>query len=330
LATTGQSADRFGKSVWFWVRTHRKTFALFIAVVLALDMAALYNRFNSTTIVSSESAVEEFRQKQAQAEAAQAAAPQAQATPAQPQQAGPAQPNVKAGAAAPQSQVQCDWVCPSSFAPPDNGVYRYFQCGRTEGQCTGDSSEPVGVESIGGLPPREFPRTGQRIVTTTGPQTFTNEHVYAQEHREQFDLNVDPSGVYNSRYKVDINFGPAGGGSDIRMQPPFKLTQWPLSLGLSWSGNWTDTNRKGDGAYTCKAVSKDELNIGGTKVRTWAVDCQVQLKGPENTGQVLIKFWVAPELRTTVQELYDQKLTTPQGPYEGRWMVTLTNVKPSR
>jgi hypothetical protein len=330
MATTGQSAERFGKSVWFWVRTHRKTFALLIAVVFALDLTTLYYRFNSTTIVSSESAVDEFRQKQAQADAAQPAAPQGQPAAAQPQQAAPAQSKAKSGAGATQAQAQCDWVCPSSFTPPENGVYQYFQCGRTTGQCTGDPSEPAGVESIARLPAREFPRTGHRIVTTTGPQTFTNEHVYAEEHREQFDLAVDPSGVYNSRYKVEINFGPTGGGSEMRQQPPFKLTQWPLSQGLAWSGSWTDSNRKGDADYGCKAVAKEELNIGGTKVRTWAIDCQIQLKGPENSGQVLIKFWVAPEFRTTVQELYDQKITTPQGPYDGRWMVTLANLKPSR
>lgn len=332
---TSEEANRFGQSIWYWVRTHRKLYALLIAILFVLDLTAIYFRFNSTTVFTGNSAVQEFRKKQAAADAAQTQAPppsQAQAAAPSSPTAAPAAKTSKGGAQN-EPAAQCDWVCPTSFTPPENGVYRYFQCGRTSGQCTGDAaSEPAGSEKFGSenAPPREFPRQGQRIITTTGPQSWTNEHVYAEEHREQFDLSVDPSGVYNSRYKVDIKFGLVAGGSDIRQQPPFKLTQWPMKLGLTWSGSWTDPNRQGDADYNCKAIAKEELAIGGQKVKTWVAECRIHLKGPQINGDVLIRFWLSPELRNTAQELYDQTLSTPQGYYKGTWMATLSNLKPQR
>jgi hypothetical protein len=309
-------------------------YALLIAIVFVLELFAIYQRFNSTSVFTSQSAVEEFRKKQADAQAAAAAASptaQSQAAPPPAAAAPAAKTSKSSGQNAGQSAPQCDWVCSTNFTPPENGVYQYFQCGKTSGQCTGDPSEPTGTETIGPNQSRDFPRNGQRIITSTGARTWTNSHVYAQEHREEFDLAIDESGVFNSRYKVQVFFGPIEGGSEIKMQPPFRLNQFPASLGQAWNGSWTDSNRQGDGDYACKTVGKEELNIGGTKIRTWVVECRITLKGPENTGNVLIKFWVSPELRNTAQEMYDQSITSrTKGPYQGKWMATLSNVKPQR
>lgn len=321
---------RAGKSVWFWVRTHRKTYAAIIALVFGLQMVAIYSRLTSTTAVTTQDAVAAYREAQAEADqaAAQAEAAEPAAAPAVAQAAGP-KTSGKSGAA-PASQPECDWVCPTTFTAPERGVYEYFQCGLTTGQCTGAETEPPGRERFEAFS-RDFPRRGQRTITVTGSRTWNNVHDYAEEHREEFDLAVDESGVYNSRYKVDIKVGPLPGGSDYHISPPMKLSQWPMREGLTWSGDWVDadSHKESEGHYDCKVVAKEEINVGGTKLRTWVVEMHLTLKG-EVSGDVTVKLWLQPELRNTVQESYRQTLSTPQGGYEAYYMATLANATPTR
>jgi hypothetical protein len=324
---------RFSESVWWWIRTHRRLYVLTLVAIFALDLAALYSLLGKTTIVASGDAVDEFRAKRKSAASSPGHATGAPAAPASP---APEDSGASGAPAAPPSgepapgAPQCEWACMTTIAAPEEGVYEYFQCGRTSGQCTGAASEPEGRETFSNQLSRPFPRRGQRILTVTGERSWSNLHLYAEEHREEFDLSIDETGSYNHRYKVDIKFGPVAGGSDIRMNPPFRIGALPFAEGASWSGEWTDSNRDADGAYSCATVAREELVIGGEPVRTWVGLCELELKGPRNTGKVIVKFWLSPERRLTVQETYDQNLDTPQGKYKGQWMVTLSNLNPQK
>ena len=332
-------ASRLGsinESIWYSVRTHRRRYTAIFVLLLLLQGYALYQRVTTATQFESSDAVAEFRKRQQEVAAAQATeAPPTTQAPAQTGASGSQPAQGPAKGAAPQpgglpAQPECDWACPASFEPPQQGVYEYFQCGRVSGQCTGEEPEPTGTESFGpgGGAARPFPRRGQRIISHRGGGLWSNEHIYAKEHREEFDLTIDSSGVYNSRYKVEVKIGGLEGGSDIRQSPPLKFSQWPIALGQAWNGSWTDTNRESDADYSCKVIAKEEIAVGGQKIRTWVTECQLHLKGPKVSGEVLLKLWLAPQYRNTVQELYDQKLDTPQGPYSGKWMVTLSNPNP--
>ncbi|MBW3590141.1 MAG: hypothetical protein KY429_12085 [Actinobacteria bacterium] len=318
--------------LWFWARTHRGQLALMIVGLILLSGFVAYSQLSTSTPVTSEEALSQFRDSNLSFSPPPVAEGVAEAVAPEQQQSGqPAgsQPGSQPQGGAQPAENPCDWACFDEPSPPENGVYEYYQCGRSSGQCTGAAPEPQGTESASGLS-RPFPRAGQRIIRTTSERSWTNQHIYSQEHTEEFDLSADEVGVYNHRYKVNVNFGPIQGGSEMRMSPPIRFSSWPMSVGLSWKSSWTDTNREADGDYDCKASAKEEMLIGGTPVRTWLVECHLVLKGPHNRGDVFLKLWLAPEYRNTVQEFYDQNLQTPQGSYSGKWMVTLANLTPKK
>lgn len=311
-----------------WIRTHRLRYGALILLLLLVEAYAMFTQLASTTQISTERAVEEFRARQLDV-APSPEAPAGGSIPGQTQAAASPIPQPQT-----QSKTQaapaasCEWACVTTDAPPDNGVYEYFQCGRTSGQCTGEESEPQGSESFGGSLSRTLPRRGQRILHATGRNSWTNRHIYAEEHREEFDLSFENNGVLNHRYKVDIKIGPVAGGSEMRFQPPLKFSQFPMTVGMSWNASVSDLNRNADADYTCQVVGKEEIKVQTSKVKTWVVDCKMTLKGPKTKGNVNVRFWVSPEQRNTIQEIYDQNLETEQGPYTGKWMVTLANLKP--
>lgn len=307
-----------------------------LTVMLVAQGAALYERLTTTRAVDKADVLAEYRARQAKLDpSATAEAPAGEAPPPEGIASQPS-PGLSGRAQVAQPRTQapttpaadCDWVCPTALEAPEPGVYSYFQCSRTAGQCTG-SNEPEGWEEIGGVR-RSFKREGSRYVTVSSKTQWNNVHFYADEHKEEFDLSIDATGVYDSRYKVDISFGGIPGGIDIRQEPPFRITAFPLAEGKKWSGSWKDANGEADADYTSEVVGKEEMTIGGKTYRTWVIKHHLQFKGPKNFGTTDLKFWLSPELRQTVQELYDQKLDGPQGPYRAFWMVTLIDPKPSR
>lgn len=319
----------------FWSRIHWVKYGALVVFLLALETTAAYSRLGSTTTFTADKALAEFRARQSSftpppPESVTGANAQTGSGPAS---TGPTtgKPSATSDPTSGAAEADtCDWACPTSYAPPLQGVYDYWQCSGDGVSCTGAEGEAAGTEKIGAVE-RDFPNIGRRLVTVTGPASWNNAHVYADEprgHREEFDLTIDQTGVYDHSYKVDITFAGTGGGTNIRQVPPFKLTTFPLALGVSWSGSWRDKNGYADGDYECRVISKDELSIGGVKIKTWAVETQLTLKGPKDTGNVLLRYWLAPDVRMTVQEFYDQALVNEGVPYEGRWMVTLRNLEP--
>lgn len=322
------SPRRFGvpKSLRSWL-------GIALVVILVAQGAALYERLTSTEAVDRADVLAEYRARQNKVDpSATTGVPSGES---QPQTTASQLPASSAGGApqrpagqAPSAAADCDWVCPTALQAPEAGVYSYFQCSRTAGQCTG-SNEPEGWEEISGVR-RSFKREGSRYVTVSSKTQWNNVHFYADEHKEEFDLSIDETGVYVSRYKVDITFGPVPGGIDIRQEPPFRITAFPLAVGQKWNGSWKDANGEADADYTSEVVGKEEITVAGKTYRTWVLQHHLTFKGPKNFGTADLRFWLSPELRQPVQEFYDQKLDTPQGPYRGYWMVTLANPKPTR
>lgn len=333
-----------GPRVWrgwrrtiLYARAYRRWLGVAISILIAVQVVVIQQRLTSTRAVSRDEVLSEFRLRQSQLDAARST-DQTQApvgTEEQPVQGteppvaggapGRSQPGVAATGQPPAGP--CTDSCFPTIAPPDPGVYEYYQCAKTSGQCTG-GSEPLGWEEIGGVR-RSFDRIGQRYVTVSSASDWNNVHFYAKEHREEFDLHIDRTGVYNSRYKVDISFGPVGSGSDIRMEPPLMINRFPMKVGDAWSGSWHDANRTADADYHVKIAGKENITVDGRVHPTWVIEQNITLKGPKNTGVVKLKFWLSMDVRTPVQEVYDEQMQTPEGSYRSYWMTTLISAKPS-
>jgi hypothetical protein len=94
---------------------------------------------------------------------------------------------------------------------------RRFQCGRTQGRCTGEAEEPEATETFGLVVPvtRPFART----ITPTGPDSWAIEHSYAAERREIFDLSGNEAGVVSTRYRTYISVLLLDNATDVAQQP---------------------------------------------------------------------------------------------------------------
>lgn len=323
-----------------WVQANKAKFGGAILALIIIQGVAAYSALTTSTEVTRTDALAEFHRRQSQSTASPAPGSSQPGSGPPGAQSSPGSGSVPAGGAggpggtkagSPQpGNPQCDWNCPTSYTVPDPGVYEYFQCGRETGQCDGSASEPKGHEVLG-VVGRDLPDRGQRIVATQDNTHWNNIHVYSEEHREEFDLAVSPSELVNSRYKVDLTVGGHTEVNDIRQNPPYRLVRFPVSLGDSWTGHWVDANGGGDADYTTTVVGKEELTIGGVKVRTWKIESRITLLGPKTRGSVHFIAWVAPDRRTDMQEYYDQDLTNEQNiPYKATWMVTLVKLEPQR
>ncbi len=298
------------------------------------QLTAVYGTLTTSEEVLQSSALDDFRRRQAAAgnlpdstSPAEISSPQPTAAALTLPKALP--PSLSSGGVV-SPTPSCEWVCQGPLRAPEQGVYEWYQCGRDSGQCSGAETEPTATEELGGLG-REFPRKGQRSVIVTAPNKWTSYHQYSGEHKEEFDLFVDSSGVMGDRYDVDITIGPGSGGIHIKQIPPARYMQFPAAVGAAWSGHWEDGNREADADYTARIIDKQEIVISGRKVRTWVVELKMKLLGPKSTGDVLVRLWVSPEQRQTVQEFYDQNVTDDRGfTYKAKWMVTLSTLDPKR
>lgn len=291
----------------------------------------MYNRLTSATAVTTSQALKEFHERQASAGGPQPGEPGG--NPISTTSASPT-PTVASPTATgkPTATPTCDWACPASFTAPDAGVYEWITCAfeAEKKQCTGRSDEDEATESFGPGVTRPIPHEGQRIVTLKTPTLWTARHLYSEEHIEELDLMVDPTGVYMKRYLVDFDVPPVANPepSEIKQNPPMKSVIFPTAAGQKWSGHWADDNKEADADYAAEVLAKEELTIGGRKLRTWVIEIRMNFLGPKTTGVAVVRLWVAPDVRQTVQERYDESLNHEGQAYTAKWMTTMKSTKP--
>ncbi|MGH2767787.1 MAG: hypothetical protein ACRDIF_02400, partial [Actinomycetota bacterium] len=212
--------------------------------------------------------------------------------------------------------------------PPDPGVYEWLQCGRSAGQCTGEASEPEASEAITGIS-RPLPRRGLRTIVVSGPSSWTLGHAYAAEHYEEAEVSRDASAFYFLRLRVDLSLLIQKMSVAIIHNPPLKGFQIPAAQGSSWGGRFDDAGGAAVADYSSTVVGKEEIEVGGQKIRTWLVETNVRLLGPMANGDIQARLWFAPELGATVQEYKKQSLADAQGlTYSSEWMITLASLNP--
>ncbi len=314
-----------------WASAHKLRFAGFLLVLALVQGYAVRSALTSSTAVTRTDAIEEFHQAKAQAAEQQqagepAASPGAVANPTiAPTSNVPV--TSKARTTNPGPTAACDWTCPTTFASPQEGVFLYYHCGRSTGQCTG-ADEPEAIESVAGVK-RPIPRQGYRRVIASSGNAWTNRHEYSREHIETFEMTIDQQGVFNHRYLVELEFGGIPDKFDIRQVPPMQLARFPIALDDNWKGSWKDPNKTADGNYTVRVVGKEELNIGGKTVRTWKITATTELLGPRTFGRADLTLWYFAEKNLIVQEYYDQDVhdNTNVG-FKGKWMATLASLNP--
>ncbi|HEU5001983.1 MAG TPA: hypothetical protein VFW71_04310 [Actinomycetota bacterium] len=343
--------------IWHWIGAHKLIAAgeaAALLVSLTLVGVAGYGRIHATTAASAAQALQQFRARAASPSPAPEpiATDTADPTPSpaplstplsSPAAAGAATSTAAAAAPTPRPAVASaatpappptactGWDCPY-LGPPAPGVTQWFQCGRTDGQCTGDSSEPPATETFVILVPitRDLPRTGVRTITRLGPNSWNITHVFANEHSEQEDLNGSASGVTNSRLLTDISVLGTDNSVAIREAPPFPAVVLPLAVGKTWSGHWDDANGGVNADYANAVLDRQTLTIGGQPVQTWVVDTHLKLLGPSTHGDVEMKWWVSLKYSETVQEYETQNIVDPHGyTYQSQWMITEESLTPA-
>ena len=316
-----------------------------VAAALIAAVAAFgYGKATSTTAPSPETALRQFRSHNPSPSTGAVLPP---VKPSAAPSPSPGSPSPRPSAAsspsptriapkasptpAPSPTAPCGWDCPYQGGPA-SGVYQWFQCGRTTGQCTGDQSEPQAIETIGLAIPlaRPLARSGVRTVTVTSPSGFTLAHAYESEHTETFDVAGDATGIYMTHLGTNVSVLGITSSTSIAQSPRFPVYLFPLAAGKSWWGHWDDQNHNAAADYTCTALDKTTLSIGGQQVQAWLVEARLHLLGPKSQGDVDVKTWFAPRYSQTVQEVWDDNLISGGVAYKAQWMSTLANLQPSR
>ena len=331
------------RSIWGWIGAHRLgSAAIAVGLLAALVAAVAYGGLRSTTPASKQEALERFRRR----DVSPSPSPSALATASSnfgptagpsaavsiPVLRPPRSTGTTPSSNPTSSPKPCALDCPYR-GPPAEGVYTWFQCWRTAGQCTGEAGEAEASETFELIVPvtRPFPRTGVRTVTVSDPNHWSVAHSYAGEHRETFDLSGDGSGIRSSRYSADVSVLGLVTSTEIRQVPAFPAFEFPLMPGRTWSGHWDDPNGNVNANFTTSVVRQEELTIGGQAVQTWLVETHLDLLGPKTHGDADVKAWFAPQFSQSVQEAQEQSIVDARNiSYRATWMVTLANLRPQR
>lgn len=191
---------------------------------------------------------------------------------------------------------------------PERGVYTW----KTKGY-----EKTVGFN-------RDFPPESERVLSHADRQdAWVFQHLYSQEHEEEVEASLTGGEAVIRRYEIALKFGPFVTRSSINFDPDLVFARFPLHVGDKWNGSW-----KGDisGTYEAKTFEERDLVIEGKTIKTWANEVRLHVRG-DFEGDVIVRFWIAPEEGMTLKESYHFNITKP-GPYEAEWDTTLEHLDP--
>lgn len=299
--------------------------------VLALAITTLlvglggvgYRWFTASTEVSSDEAVQRFREGRPSPEGSPTpgltptpADLAAAATPTPGTGGGRSEVTVSAPTPTPVPTPAPPPTGPGGFVllPPEEGVYEW---------------ETDGWEQAGPSPRRDLPERSRRIITREGERTWMNDHIYSDQHEEWFPLTVSEQGVSAASYRIRVAFGPFTQDQQLDFSPPMRFSVFPLEVGQQWQGSWEDAEDNTRGTYVGQTFERTHLDIGGEQVEVWGIEVDMEMEG-DTSGRVLTRIWVSPEHRMTVKEYYEQEVESGPGTYEGEWTITLLSTTPQQ
>ncbi|MBI4728736.1 MAG: hypothetical protein HY775_04445 [Acidobacteria bacterium] len=304
-------------------RWRRALLVLVVVQALVGGLALGYRWFTTSTEVSTEDALARFRSETAgggsssPALASPTGSAGAEATPtgAAPTDGTPtgATPTGTLVSPGPQPTVDASPSNPAMESrPPDEGVYRFAT---------------QGTEQVDRLPPRDLPPKSQRVVTGTGDgRTWTNHHLFSDQHEEWFDLTIAPDGVFCPSFRARITFGPFTEDETLRFDPPLRFSTFPFRLGEQWQGTFSGET---SGSYTGKTFEHTSMTIGGETLEAWAVQIDMTFEG-KVSGEARFRLWLSPKYRLSLKEQYREVERTSGHTYRNDITITLLSTKPQQ
>ena len=199
---------------------------------------------------------------------------------------------------------------------PAEGVYTYVGRGR---------------ESVDPVPPREFPRVTQRIITHEDHDTWVEHHIFSEERASWTRHTVSETFRLVHGQRNYIKMGPYDEDKTFPFNPPIQTAVFPTHVGASWSDRSTGRTNDGEdytATWTVKAVENSKWDIDGVRTRVLGFEFFVKLEGEFN-GTVSVKYWYAPRYGLTVREEYYADAQVGPLKYWGEWFVRLRSLTPT-
>lgn len=274
-------------------------------IIVAGAGTLLVRGLSSTTPVSTESALEQFRAEAGpQTSDSQPADTSSAAQTAEPPVAGPALPAPRppqSAASAPAEQ---------NLTPPEPGVYLWH---------TNGFEEVPGVR-------REMPDETNSILTHQGPDRWREHYRYSQEREQWLDLIISPAGVASPSVRNRVVIGPIVADRTVVFDPPAIFARFPSRVGDAWQGSFSG---KTNGSYTGRTFENTTLRIGDEDLEVWASEVVMHMQG-EVEGDVTVQVWINPLYRLAVKQHQIATIRNGPGTYHSEWTSLLKSVRPQR
>lgn len=196
----------------------------------------------------------------------------------------------------------------NEIGPPLEGVYSW---------------EIDGYEDAPGVH-RQLPRRSSRVITHDGGNNWTEHHIFSKQREQWFRLGISQEGVFAREVRNRVEMGPVEVDKTIVYDPPMFVSLFPLTVGETWNGQWKG---KTSGEYDAKCFEHGWLTIGGERVEVWASEVKMRMHG-EVEGTTTVRSWVSPENRLVVKQYQETRVTTGPGEYYSEWTGQLTSLHP--
>jgi hypothetical protein len=304
-----------------------------LVVLLGVGIGTVVRSMNSSTGVSSDTALAEFRAGKASANSAdsqpaddhESRAKKKRSTAGQDragsgaaatvQDQGGSAPVEAAGTTTTQNDSDANQTSggdnatqQNSIGPPLEGVYSW---------------EIEGYEDAPGVH-RQLPRRSSRVITHEGDNNWTEHHIFSEQRELWFGLGISQDGVFTRQVRNRVEMGPVEVDKTIVYDPPMFVSQFPMTVNETWDGTWKG---KTSGEYQAKCFEHGWLTIGGERVEVWATEVKMQMRG-DVEGSATVRSWVSPENRMVVKQYMDTRVTTGPGEYHSEWTGQVLSLHP--
>ncbi|MGH2806518.1 MAG: hypothetical protein ACRDKT_04505 [Actinomycetota bacterium] len=173
---------------------------------------------------------------------------------------------------------------------------------------------------------RDLPRRSHRIITYEGDNAWQEHHIFSEQKEQWFDLQISRAGVATTAVRNRVEMGPVTVDRTVTYNPPCFVSRFPVRVGQTWEGSWSG---KTSGTYVAKTFERTTLTIGGEQVDVYGTEVIMDLTG-EVEGRVVTRSWVAPHYSLVVKQYQESKVRSGPGDYYSEWSGQVTSLHPQR
>jgi hypothetical protein len=180
-----------------------------------------------------------------------------------------------------------------------------------------------GYEQIPGVR-RDLPERSNRVITHYGSRGFVQHHTFSEQRETWNWAAIEPHGVVVEKSRNRVDFGPFTVDRTIHFNPPMQVGPTPYKLGETWRGSWSG---KTSGNYQGRTLDHTHMTIDGERVEIWVTEVVLHMQG-EVEGDALYRNWVAPEYDMVVKQYEKTSARSGPGEYRSEWMGEVVSLDP--